>query len=243
MRKITGKKIAMIFQEPMTSLNPVLRIGKQIGEVLRTHEKMTRREKKQRILELLIQVGIGSPEKCIRDYPHQFSGGMRQRVMIAMALACKPDLLIADEPTTALDVTVQAHNLEIIKQINRTEKMAVLMITHDLSVIAEMAQKVIVMYAGQIVEQAPVSQLFKSPLHPYTQGLLNSVPGTIRPGESLFAIRGTVPGVHAMPKGCRFSNRCDYCREICEQIEPAMQQITEDRMVRCWKEKRELENR
>lgn len=243
MRKITGKKIAMIFQEPMTSLNPVLRIGKQIGEVLKAHEQMPRKKRNQRILELLTQVGIGSPEKRIRDYPHQLSGGMRQRVMIAMALACKPDLLIADEPTTALDVTIQAQILEIIKQINRTEKMAVLMITHDLSVVAEMVQKVIVMYAGKIVEQAPVAELFKSPLHPYTRGLLDSVPGTERAGETLFTIKGAVPGVNALPKGCRFSNRCDHCREICQQIEPSMQQITEDRMVRCWKGMGKLGNK
>lgn len=242
MRKITGKKIAMIFQEPMTSLNPVLRIGKQIGEVLITHEKMTRSERKQRTVELLTQVGISSPEKRIRDYPHQLSGGMRQRVMIAMALACKPDLLIADEPTTALDVTIQAQILEIIKQINRTEKMAVLMITHDLGVVAEMAQKVIVMYAGKIVEQGPVSELFKSPLHPYTRGLLNSVPGKERAGQDLFTIKGTVPGANALPKGCRFSNRCDHCAEICQQREPIMLQITEDRMICCWKGTSELAN-
>ncbi len=243
MRKIIGKKIAMIFQEPMTCLNPVLKIGKQIGEVLKTHENLNRRERKTRILELLTQVGIDSPEKRIRHYPHQLSGGMRQRVMIAMALACRPNLLIADEPTTALDVTIQAQILEIIKQIRRTEKMAVLMITHDLSVISEMAQKVIVMYAGKILEQAPVNDIFKSPLHPYTKGLLNSVPRTEKIGKTLFTIRGAVPAISDLPRGCRFSNRCDQSRDICREREPIMRQLADNRAVCCWNGTTEFDQR
>ncbi len=235
MKKIVGRRIAMIFQEPMTCLNPVLKIGKQIGEVLETHENMRARERRDRVIELLIQVGIDSPQKRIKAYPHQLSGGMRQRVMIAMALACSPDLLIADEPTTALDVTIQAQILDLIKEISRTKKMAVLMITHDLGVIAEMAQKVLVMYAGRIVEQAQVWDLFNDPLHPYTLGLLNSVPRAKNFGKDLFTIRGTLPAITDLPRGCRFSNRCGQCRPICRVKEPLMRPISSNRGVSCWK--------
>lgn len=234
MRQISGCRIAMIFQEPMTCLNPVLRVGKQIEEVLITHEKMDRKARKERVVDLLAQVGIDAPKVRIRSYPHQLSGGMRQRVMIAMALACRPDLLIADEPTTALDVTIQAQILDLIKKISRAEKMAVLMISHDLSVIAYTAQKVIVMYAGRIVEQAPVRDLLKSPLHPYTQALLKSVPRMENFGQPLFTIKGTVPRIMDLPQGCRFSTRCDLCRPICRNEAPRMRNIGADRFLSCW---------
>ena len=234
MRKIVGKKISMIFQEPMTSLNPVLTVGKQIIEVLETHEKMSRKDRKKRTLHLLTQVGIDYPEKRIHDYPHQLSGGMRQRVMIAMALACRPSLLIADEPTTALDVTIQAQILEIIKEIKKKEKMAILIITHDLRVIAEMAEKVIVMYAGKIVEKALVNDIFKFPQHPYTKGLLNSVPRMNTSVNNLYAIFGSVPKITDLPKGCRFSTRCDFCKSICCEKEPKMRQIGDERYISCW---------
>ncbi|MCK5312358.1 MAG: ABC transporter ATP-binding protein, partial [Desulfobacteraceae bacterium] len=234
MRKIRGNRISMIFQEPMTSLNPVLTVGKQVIEVLETHEKMSRKDRKKRTLHLLTQVGIDYPEKRIHDYPHQLSGGMRQRVMIAMALACRPRLLIADEPTTALDVTIQAQILEIIKEIKKKEKMAILIITHDLSVIAEMAEKVIVMYAGKIVEKALVNDIFKSPQHPYTKGLLNSVPRMNTSVNNLYAIQGSVPKITDLPKGCRFSTRCDLCKSICCEKEPKMRQIGNERYISCW---------
>jgi len=235
MRKIVGKKISMIFQEPMTSLNPVLTVGKQIHEVLKAHEKLGRKQRKQRVLELLTQVGIDYPEKRVNDYPHRLSGGMRQRVMIAMALACKPSLLIADEPTTALDVTIQAQILDIIKENTHSQNMSVMMITHDLSVIAEMAERVIVMYAGKIVEQGSVNDIFESPCHPYTRGLLNSVPKMDIRAKSLYAIRGSVPKITDLPTGCRFSNRCDFCKSVCSEKEPLMRQIGHGRSVSCWK--------
>jgi len=224
----------MIFQEPMTSLNPVLTTGRQIEEVLKTHEKMTRSLRKTRTLELLAQVGIDAPEKRAAAYPHQLSGGMRQRVMIAMALACNPSLLIADEPTTALDVTIQAQILEMIKDIQTKRKMGVLMITHDLGVIAEMAETVIVMYAGTIVEQAPVQQIFAAPFHPYTLGLLKAAPKMNSISGMLHTISGTVPELSDLPDGCRFSNRCDRIRPVCFKKEPPLQQAGDHRRVRCW---------
>jgi len=236
MRTILGKKISMIFQEPMTSLNPVLTVEKQIIEVLETHEKMSRKDRKERTLHLLTQVGMDCPEQRIHDYPHQLSGGMRQRVMIAMALACRPRLLIADEPTTALDVTIQAQILEIIKEIKKKEKMAILIITHDLSVIAEMADKVIVMYAGKIVEKALVNDIFKSPRHPYTKGLLNSVPRMNTSANILYTIRGAVPKITDLPRGCRFHTRCDLCKSICCEKEPEMRKIGDERYISCWNE-------
>lgn len=234
LKKITGSRIAMIFQEPMTCLNPVLKVGKQIEEVLWTHERMDKKSRKARVIELLNQVGIDAPNKRVRSYPHQLSGGMRQRVMIAMALACRPELLIADEPTTALDVTIQAQILDLIKNISQAEKMAVLMITHDLSVIAQTAQKVIVMYAGRIVEQGPVRELLKDPLHPYTQGLLKSVPRTRKNGEPLFTIKGTVPGMHDLIQGCRFNTRCHKCHPICRIQSPELRAIDTARSLNCW---------
>ncbi len=223
LRNIRGNKISMIFQEPLTSLNPVLTIGAQVGEALSLHGNFSREEIRRKSIELLEQVRIPSAEKRLKSYPGQFSGGMRQRIMIAMAIACRPELLIADEPTTALDVTSQAQILKLLKQLQAEEKMSIILITHDLGVVAEFAQRVVVMYAGQIVEGAPTRELFKNPLHPYTQGLLNSLP-KLGPaaGRELTTIEGSVPSARNMPKGCRFNPRCPHAMPICAQQEPPM---------------------
>ena len=236
MRKIRGGKISMIFQEPLTSLNPVFRIGSQIAEVLQVHKDISRQDALEKTVQLLRDVGIPSPEKRIRDYPHQMSGGMRQRVMIAMAIACKPQLLIADEPTTALDVTVQAQIMELLLSLKQQYNMALLLITHDLGLVAEAAQDVAVMYAGRIVEYTDVKTLFAKPCNPYTQGLLNSLP---RPGVSrLKPIRGMIPSVFELPKGCKFCTRCDQAFELCMQQEPDLDNIApageKPHFVRCW---------
>jgi len=223
MEDVRGNDIAMIFQEPMTSLNPVFRVGDQIAESVERHLGVNRDEARERVVELFGTVGIPSPERRVREYPHQMSGGMRQRVMIAMALACKPKLLIADEPTTALDVTIQAQILELIKELKRTENMAVIMITHDLGVIAEVAQSVAVMYAGKIVERAPVDELFASPQHPYTQGLLGSIPSPDKLGRRLEVIRGVVPHPLNLPPGCTFAPRCPKRMEVCDSAFPALE--------------------
>jgi oligopeptide/dipeptide ABC transporter ATP-binding protein len=234
MEDVRGNDVAMIFQEPMTSLNPVFRVGDQITEAIERHLGMTRDEARDRVVELFGTVGIPSPERRIREYPHQLSGGMRQRVMIAMALACRPRLLIADEPTTALDVTIQAEILELIKELKRTQNMAVIMITHDLGVIAEVAQDVAVMYAGKIVERAPVEQLFADALHPYTRGLLASIPSPDKLGRRLDVIRGVVPHPLNLPPGCTFAPRCPNRFEPCDTAFPALEPTAPGGAVACY---------
>ena len=234
MRKVRGNRISMVFQEPMTSLNPVFKVGDQIGEVVRVHRGATRRQAREKAVEMLFKVGIPAPEQRVDAYPHELSGGMRQRVMIAMALACDPALLIADEPTTALDVTIQAQILELIRALQKERGMAVMLITHDLGVVAETCEEVVVMYAGQVAERATVSALFEHPMHPYTAGLLASIPtagerrGEGEGGEGhdkrrLRAIPGRVPGLTERPAGCRFRDRCDRATAVCEQQPPLLE--------------------
>ncbi len=237
MRSLRGNQLAMIFQEPMTSLNPVFRVGDQIAEVLERHRRITRKEALDQVIELLDQVGIPLPTARIRDYPHQMSGGMRQRVMIAMALACRPRLIIADEPTTALDVTIQAQILDLLRQLQEQSRATILLITHDLGVIAELAEQVLIMYAGRAVEEAPVVDLFHSPLHPYTKGLLRSVPGSSATAGSkrLEAIQGVVPSLFALPSGCKFNTRCPHVFERClRDPEPDLLLPAGGHPVRCW---------
>ena len=227
----------MIFQEPMTSLNPVFRVGDQIAEVVERHLAMTRKEALDQVKELLEKVGIPLPAVRIRDYPHQMSGGMRQRVMIAMAIACRPRLIMADEPTTALDVTIQAQILELLKHLQETIRTTILLITHDLGVVAELAEQVLVMYAGRVVEEAPVIDLFHHPLHPYTKGLMRSIPGRASNAESrrLEAIHGVVPSLFALPSGCKFNTRCPYAFERCfHDPEPDLRTPLGGHPVRCW---------
>jgi peptide/nickel transport system ATP-binding protein/oligopeptide transport system ATP-binding protein len=233
MRKIRGDRISMIFQEPMTSLNPVLTVGYQIEEALRLHRGMDRAAARARTVELLKMVGIPEPAKRIDEYPHQLSGGMRQRVMIAMALSCDPELLIADEPTTALDVTIQAQILALLSDLRQQLGMAIIIISHDLGVIAEMADDVMVMYAGQVVEHAPTEQLLEHPMHPYTIGLMNSVPDITATTRRLKALDGIVPSLYNMPQGCRFAPRCAQCREACKTGEIPLSVQPDGRQVRC----------
>jgi peptide/nickel transport system ATP-binding protein/oligopeptide transport system ATP-binding protein len=235
MRKIRGNEISMIFQEPMTSLNPVFTCGYQIDEAVLLHQKVGKREARERTLEMLHLVGIPDPPACAGSYPHQLSGGMRQRVMIAMALSCRPSLLIADEPTTALDVTIQAQILELLQSLQARLQMAVLMITHDLGVIAETAQRVVVMYAGQVVEAGRVGDIFHAPRHPYTVGLQQSIPRTTKKGERLKAIPGRVPDPTSYPSGCRFRDRCPFAEAKCAQ-EIQLREAAPRHHVRCWKE-------
>jgi peptide/nickel transport system ATP-binding protein len=239
MQKIRAKEIAIVFQEPMTSLNPVYTVGEQIAEVIRLHEGLGRRAALERTVEMLRLVRIPNPERRFRDYPHQFSGGMRQRVMIAMALACHPKLLIADEPTTALDVTIQAQILELIGELKSRLGMAVMLITHAMGVIAETAQRVVVMYAGKVVEEAPVRELFARPRHPYTQGLIRSIPridaaaGVGKLGKPrLEAIRGVVPSLVDPAPGCRFAPRCKFARDECRET-PPLREIAPGHKVAC----------
>ncbi len=229
--KVRGKEISMIFQEPMTSLNPVFTIGYQIEEVLRLHEGLSKREARQRAIELLQSVKIPEAHLRVKDYPHQLSGGMRQRVMIAMAIACNPRLLIADEPTTALDVTVQAEILDMLLEIQATRGMSILLITHDLAVVEETAQRVAVMYAGRVVEMADRKGLFENPRHPYTIGLFNSLPG--RGKKRLNPIPGTVPSPEELPRGCKFSTRCSMKLKECEFREPELKDTGENHLSRC----------
>lgn len=234
MEGVRGNKIGMIFQEPMTSLNPVFTIGMQLCEPLIKHRKMSKHEAEAKAVELLTLVGIPEPKKRLTVYPHHLSGGMRQRVMIAMALACNPSLLIADEPTTALDVTIQAQILDLLRSLRKELGMAILLITHDLGVVAEMASRVLVMYAGRIVEEADVYQLFKAPSHPYTMGLLASIPRLSDRPERLHQITGTVPNLLELPQGCRFAPRCAYARGTCFEQEPGLVPTSARRRVACW---------
>lgn len=234
MKKIRGNKISMIFQEPMTSLNPLFTVGNQISEALEIHKNMEKKEARSRAVEMLKLVGIPLPGQIVDDYPHQLSGGMRQRVMIAIALACDPSLLIADEPTTALDVSIQAQILELMKELKEKLETSIMMITHDLGVIAEVADRVVVMYAGQIVEHSPVSELFNKPLHPYTEGLLKSIPRIDREDEKIEPIKGVVPDLIDPPDGCRFAPRCIYAREVCFRATPRLISFG-DRETRCCK--------
>ncbi len=228
MDAIRAKEIAMVFQEPMTSLNPVYRVGDQIGEGLRTHEKLSRKAALEGAVEMLRLVQIANAERRVNDYPHQFSGGMRQRVMIAMALACKPQLLIADEPTTALDVTIQAQILDLLADMKARFGMAIMLITHAMGVVAENAQRVAVMYAGKVVEEAPVDELFANPRHPYTQGLIRSIPRVDAQAVGrtrLAQIPGTVPSLIHPPPGCRFAPRCGFAVDACRAAEPALREV------------------
>ena len=237
MRAVRGNQISMIFQEPMTSLNPVHRIGRQIGETVEVHRGASRKEARQRAIEMLDLVGIPSPKERVDAYPHELSGGMRQRVVIAMALACEPKLLIADEPTTALDVTIQAQILELLGRLKDEMGMSIIFITHDLGVVAELTDDVVVMYAGTVVERAATSDLFRDPLHPYTQGLLRSVPGFgANAGKKrLPTIAGMVPDLRHLPKGCRFADRCPLAEDPCRESEPPLTAVDErGREVACF---------
>jgi len=233
MREIRGAEIAMIFQEPMTSLNPVLTVGEQIVETIRYHERIGAQAAACRALDLLDQVGIPSPAQRLGEYPHQLSGGMRQRVMIAIALSCNPRLLLADEPTTALDVTIQAQILELLRSLQERFGMAVILITHDLGVIAEFVDRVIVMYAGRVVESAGVHAIFEQPLHPYTEGLLGSIPSLDDERERLQAIPGVVPSPFELPPGCRYAPRCPYAREACAAEDPPLLALRPDHRAAC----------
>ena len=241
MQAIRGDKISMIFQEPMTSLNPVYRIKDQIMESILTHTKMTKKEAEEHAVEMLRLVGIPDPERRAEDYPHQMSGGMRQRVMIAMALACNPELLIADEPTTALDVTIQAQILDLINSLREKLNMSVLLITHDLGVVAETADKVVVMYCGRVVEKGTVEDIFTDPRHPYTRGLLDSIPRMDKDVKPHYMIKGIVPDPTNLPKGCPFADRCDRCMDKCREAMPKLVETGEGRAVRCFLENDDVE--
>jgi peptide/nickel transport system ATP-binding protein len=239
MQAIRAKEIAIIFQEPMTSLNPVFTVGEQIAESLRLHEGLSRKDAMDRAVEMLRLVRISTPERRVKDYPHQFSGGMRQRVMIAIALACKPKLLIADEPTTALDVTIQAQILDLMAELKSTMGMAVMLITHAMGVVAEVAQRVVVMYAGKVVEEATVEELFANPRHPYTQGLIRSIPRidlAATHKTRLEAIPGTVPKLIDPAEGCRFAGRCRHAMPACSMATPALRELSPGHKVACFLE-------
>jgi peptide/nickel transport system ATP-binding protein len=234
MRAIRGNRISMIFQEPMTSLNPVYTVGDQVAEVIQLHQKLKRREAMEKVVEVFGHVGIPAPETRVHDHPHKMSGGMRQRVMIAMALACNPRLMIADEPTTALDVTIQAQILDLMNKLKSDTGAAILFITHDLGVIAEMAQRVAVMYAGKMMEYAKVTDLFDNPKHPYTIGLMTSVPAMSKGKERLTTIPGVVPSLFQIPDGCPYYDRCPDAKEFCKEKLPAMTEVRKGHWVRCW---------
>ena len=233
LRKITGDKISIIFQEPMTSLNPVIQVGKQVREAILLHEKVSKEEAKQRVLEIFRQVGIPEPERRYNAYPHQLSGGLRQRVMIGMAMVCNPDLLIADEPTTALDVTIEAQILHLMRQLQKDKGTSIMMITHNLGVVAEICDQVYVMYAGKVVESAEVHELFQNPKHPYTQGLLGALP-KMDSRQRLNSIDGMVPTLKDMPIGCRFAPRCPMATQKCREEQPALVDVTAGHQVRCF---------
>ncbi|HEV7766569.1 MAG TPA: ABC transporter ATP-binding protein [Thermoanaerobaculia bacterium] len=238
MRNVRGNDIAMVFQEPMTSLNPVFKIGAQVAEAIRIHRKVGKKEAWKEAGDMLELVSIPDPHKRLHDYPHQLSGGMRQRVMIAIALSCDPELLIADEPTTALDVTIQAQIMELLASLQKRLGLAVLLITHDLGVVAEFCERVIVMYTGRVVEEAPVEQLFATPAHPYTRGLLKSLPGAAlvagTPINRLPTISGMVPSISSLPKGCKFHPRCPDVMDICRGNEPALMPVGQGQSARCY---------
>jgi oligopeptide/dipeptide ABC transporter ATP-binding protein len=242
MKAIQGNKISMIFQEPMTSLNPVFTIGRQVMEPLIYHKNYSTADARQEAVNLLKLVGIPSAETRSDEYPHQLSGGMRQRVMIAMALACRPELLIADEPTTALDVTIQAQILALMKRLQKEFGMAIMLITHNLGVVAQMVNRVVVMYAGQVVETGGVERIFDQPAHPYTVGLLGSIPKLNERRDRLQVIEGTVPSPSQMPEGCRFHPRCSRGMEICRQELPSLTETDPGHWVRCWLCKKEIPN-
>lgn len=235
LRALRGSAISMIFQEPMTSMNPVFRVGSQITAALRLHRRLSAREARREAVALLARVGIPAPERRIDNYPHEMSGGMLQRVMIAMALACQPRLLIADEPTTALDVTIQAQILNLLQELQRETGMAILLITHDLGVVAEMADEVAVMYAGRIVEQAPVTRLFSERLHPYTRGLFRALPGAAAEAQRLYTIPGVVPPATRFPAGCRFHPRCPHVFAPCATQSPELLPVAEGHLAACWR--------
>ncbi|WP_019415454.1 ABC transporter ATP-binding protein [Paenisporosarcina sp. TG20] len=234
LEKVRGNQMSMIFQNPLTSLNPLQTVGIQIEESIILHTKMGKQQRRKRVLQLLNEVGLPRSEELIDDYPHQLSGGMRQRIMIAMAMACEPQLLICDEPTTALDVTVQAQILELMNEIKKETQMGIIMITHDMGVIAEVCDRVIVMYAGKIVEEAPVIELFLNPKHPYTLGLLDSIPKMGIRKQKLGSIPGTVPSPEKMPTGCRFVDRCSHAMDQCRNTLPEMIEINENHYTACW---------
>ncbi|MED4584775.1 ABC transporter ATP-binding protein [Brevibacillus choshinensis] len=234
MRELRGNEMAMIFQEPMTSLNPVFTIGQQIGEAVEIHMKVSKQMARERSIEMLKRVGIPRPEQIVDDYPHQLSGGMRQRVMIAMAMACNPKLLIADEPTTALDVTIQAQILDLMRDLKEKQGTAIMMITHDLGVVAEMCDRVIVMYAGKVVEEADVVTLFTKPQHPYTQGLMKSIPSLESAERRLYSIKGNVPIPGTIRDGCSFAPRCEFATELCRQKAPRLVEVEQGHLSRCW---------
>ena len=235
MQSIRGKSISMIFQDPMAALDPVYTCGYQVAEAIRIHENIPYKDAVNKSIELFKLVGIPFPERCAKAYPYELSGGMCQRVMIAMALSCKPKLLIADEPTTALDVTIQAQILALLKKIKEEMNMSIILITHDLGVVAEMADRVIVMYSGQIMEEADVNSLFSEPLHPYTKGLIKSIPKMDDKNKRLYNIEGYVPSLSSIPTGCRFNPRCPEAMEICSKRDPDFAEIGKHRKVRCWK--------
>lgn len=240
MRDIRGNRISMIFQEPMTSLNPVFRVGYQIAESLMQHRDMDKKEAWQVAVDMLRLTGIPTPEKRVQDFPHQMSGGMRQRVMIAMALACEPQLLIADEPTTALDVTIQAQILDLMMELKAKFDTSIILITHDLAVVAEVADRAVVMYCGQVVEEGPVESLLTNPLHPYTEGLLKSIPRLDDERERLYMIEGMVPNLLKLPQGCYFHPRCPYATETCRTRPPVMVEAGAGRRVCCWRYPKEV---
>lgn len=233
MRSIRGNRISMIFQEPMTSLNPVFTIGEQMSEVFRLHQGASREQAWQKGIEALRLVKIAMPEQRMKEYPHQLSGGMRQRVMIAMALSCNPELLIADEPTTALDVTIQAQILDLMNELKERLNTAVMLITHDLGVVSEVCSRVMILYCGQVMEEAPIAKIFSDPLHPYTNGLLHSLPGHGE-GSRLFVIPGSVPSARDYPKGCVFNPRCEHATDRCREQAPPLFSIGAGRSCRCW---------
>lgn len=234
MDKVRGKDVAMIFQEPMTALNPSFTIGNQLGEIYRLHFKLTADEIREKCIEILTKVKIPDPEAKLKAYPHQLSGGMRQRIVIAMALACNPKVIIADEPTTALDVTIQAQILELLVELQSQFDTTVILITHDLGVVAQTCQRAIVMYAGQIVEEGTVEDLFEHPHHPYTKGLMDSIPRLGGARGKLHVIKGSVPDLEAMPQGCRFNPRCEYATDICREKTPELEITSDGRRARCW---------
>jgi peptide/nickel transport system ATP-binding protein len=234
MREIRGNEIAMIFQEPMTSLNPVYTIGDQIGEAVRLHLKFDKKQAREHVMNMLKLVGIPRAKEIMDEYPHQLSGGMRQRVMIAMAMSCEPKLLIADEPTTALDVTIQAQILDLMKKLKEEKGTAIMLITHDLGIVAEMCDRVVVMYAGKVIEEADVFEIFENPQHPYTKGLLNSIPKMRQKTDRLESIPGNVPNPANMPTGCKFAPRCSQAMDICWEQDPDLLQIAEGHKCRCF---------